>query len=159
MKLMTALAIALLFATHAGAGAQKKLVGTYRLVERVSKDGATRKRPPEVLGTLTFSKTQRSLIMKWENADGSPVSIAVIASYTMDGGKYCETAEYGVQSNLGAPGVAYDTPATLPSCTAAISDATGLSFEIPVEKLRFHVTRDGLRVITARWTDHWEKVK
>jgi hypothetical protein len=108
---------------------------------------------------MTFSKTTRTVIMKWPNGDGTTASVAVIASYTLSGGTYCETEEYGMQSNLGAPGVAYDKPATSPSCTAAISDATGLSFEIPGEKLRLQITRDGIRVTTPTHTDRWERAR
>jgi len=153
-----ALAIALV-STSTIAGDEKKLVGTYRLVERTSKDGTTVKHPPDVLGTMTFSKTQRSVIMRWASADGTPVSIAAIYRYTLSGGKYCETEEYGVQTNLGAPGTTYDTPGTAPTCTAALTDATGLSFDVPSERLRLQVTRDGFRATTPRWTDRWEKVK
>jgi len=66
---------------------------------------------------------------------------------------------YGVQSNLGAPGVSYDAPTETKVCTTAISDASGLAFDVPGEKLRLHVSRDGLVATTPRWTDQWEKVK
>jgi len=154
-------AAAVLCLAIAPAAAQdaKKLVGSYRLAERVMSDGGTKLHPPEVLGSMTFTKTTRTVILKWSNPDGSPVSVAVIAHYTLEGGKYCETEAYGMQSNLGAPGVAYDTPATTPQCSAFISDATGVSFEIPGEHLRLQITRDGIRLTTKRYTDHWEKVK
>jgi hypothetical protein len=66
---------------------------------------------------------------------------------------------YGVQSNLGAPGVSYDTPSETKVCTAAISDASGLAFDVPGEKLRLRVSRDAIFATTPRWSDHWEKVK
>ncbi|HEX4825860.1 MAG TPA: hypothetical protein VFV19_16280 [Candidatus Polarisedimenticolaceae bacterium] len=141
------------------AGDERKIVGTYRLAERAMTEGGAKLHPPEVLGSMTFTKTTRTVILKWPNADGSQVSVAVIATYTLSGGKYCETELYGMQSNLGAPGVEYDTAATAPQCTAAISDATGFSFEIPGEHLRLQVTRDGIRLTTKRYTDRWEKVK
>ena len=137
----------------------KKLVGTYRLAERVMTDGGAKLHPPEVLGSMTFTKTTRTVILRWSNPDGAPVSVAVIARFTLEGERYCEVEEYGMQSNLGAPGVEYDTPGTSPQCSAAISDATGLSFEIPGEHLRLQVTREGIRLTTKRYTDHWEKVK
>lgn len=138
----------------------KKLVGTYRLVERVPvAAGGAHKTPPEVLGSMTFSKTRRTVIMKWTDAEGQPVSIAQITSYTLSGGKFCESVEYGVQSNLGGPGVSYDAPSTSPACSAAISDATGFAFDVPGEKLRIQITRDGLIATTPRWTDHWVRVK
>ena len=153
------LLLALASAPGQAAWGEKRLVGTYRLVERVAVAGGARKSPPEVLGTLTFTKTHRTVIMKWMSADGEPVSIAQISTYTLSGGRYCESVVYGAQSNLGAPGVTYDTPSESPVCTAAISDAAGFSFDVPGEKLRIQVSRDKLIGTTPRWTDHWEKVK
>ena len=80
--LVAFLVLGFLNVTHAGDA--KKIVGTYRLTERVSVDGKVHKKPPEVLGVMTFSKTQRSAIMRWEAADGSPVSIAQITRNTSD---------------------------------------------------------------------------
>jgi hypothetical protein len=145
-------------ATSAAAGDERALVGSYTLAKRVTADGKSLG-APEVVGFMTFTKTRRTVIMKWNAADGTPVSIASIAPYTLSGGKYCESVAYGVQSNLGAPGVSYDTPSETKACTTAISDATGLSFDVPAEKLRLSVTRDGILATTPRWTDHWEKVK
>lgn len=152
-------AVALGFATApAWAGDEKALVGSYALVKRVAKDGKELK-GPDVVGFSTYTKTRRTVLMKWPDAEGQPVSISFIASYTLSGGKYCETVVYGVQSNLGGPGVSYDKPSDAPTCTAAISDASGLAFDIPNEKLRLRVTRDGFTATTPRYTDHWEKVR
>jgi hypothetical protein len=137
---------------------EKALVGSYKLVKRVMKDGPTVE-SPEVLGFMTFTKTHRTVIMKWNGSSENPASIAYIATYTLSGGKYCETETYGVEGNLRAPGVAYDSLPTSPTCTAAISDASGLSFDVPNEKLRFRVGRDGIVSTTPRWTDYWERVK
>lgn len=156
---LTGAALALAAATPASAADEKKLVGTYKLVKRTSSDGKTEKAPPEVIGSMTFSKTRRTVIMKWTDAAGAPVSVAVIADYSMSGEKYCEAEVYGVQTNLGGEAVAFDTPAAAPSCTAALDDATGLSFDIPGEKLRIRVTRDGVVSTTPKWTDHWERVR
>jgi len=142
----------------ASAGDEKALVGSYALTKRVAKDGTTLT-GPEVLGFMTFTKTHRTIIMKWNGSSEAPASIAVITKYTLSGGKYCESVIYGVEGNLRAPGVAYDTPSAGPECTAAISDASGLSFDVPVERLRFRVGRDGIIVTTSGWTDYWERVK
>jgi hypothetical protein len=163
-RLRRAVFVAGLFGTVAvaapaiSAGDEKGLVGSYRLTKRVGKDGQELT-GPTVIGIMTFSRTHRTVIMKWNGADGEPVSISFIATYTLSGGKYCESIVYGEQSNLGAPGVSYDTPSTSPTCTAARSDASGLAFDIPNEKLRLRVTRAGILATTPRWTDHWDKVK
>ena len=140
------------------AGDEKALVGSYRLTKRVGKDGQELT-GPTVIGIMTFSRTHRTVILKWNGPDDEPVSISFIATYTLSGGKYCESVVYGEQSNLGAPGVSYDTPSASPTCTAAMSDASGLAFDVPNEKLRLRVTRAGILATTPRWTDHWDKVK
>ena len=145
-------------APRAAAGDEKALVGSYNLAKRVTADGKTLA-GPEILGFMTFTRTRRTVIMKWPQPGAEPVSIALIASYTLSGGKYCESVAYGVNGNLGAPGVTYDASSEAPACTAAISDASGLAFDVPGENLRLRVMRDGMIASTPRWTDHWEKVK
>ena len=142
----------------ASAGGAGALVGSYALTKRVKKDGTTVP-ASDLIGYMTFTKSRRSVIMRWPGPDGTPVSIAYIADYTLSGEKYCESVVYGVQSNLGAPGVSYDTPTETKECNAAISDATGLSFDVPREKLRLQFVKNGMIATTPRWTDHWEKVK
>jgi hypothetical protein len=145
-------------APKAAAGDEKALVGSYALAHRVTADGKLQG-PPDVVGFMTFTRTHRTVILKWNASDGTPVSLAFIAAYTLSGGKYCESVTYGVQSNLGEPGVSYDTPTETKVCTTAISDAAGMAFDIPKEKLRLSVSRDGVLATTPRWTDRWEKVK
>ena len=147
-------------APPAAAGDEKALVGSYNLAKRVTKDGETIA-GSELVGFMTFTKTRRTVIMSWPGAGAGaePVSIALIAKYTLSGRKYCEAVAYGVNGNLGAPGVTYDTPSVEPACSAAFSDASGLAFDVPGENLRLRVSRDGIIATTPRWTDHWEKVK
>jgi hypothetical protein len=145
-------------APKVSAGDEKALVGSYALAHRVTKDGKLQG-PPDVVGFMTFTKTHRTVILKWNASDGSPVSIAFIAAYTLSDGKFCENVEYGVNSNLGEPGVTYDTPTEKKVCTTAISDAAGLAFDVPNEKLRLSVSREGVLATTPRWTDRWERVK
>ena len=158
IAVVASLALAFLSAPPSFSGDEKAMVGSYALARRVAKDG-TEVKGSDVLGFMTFTKTRRTVIMRWKNAEGQPVSISYIAGYTLSGGKYCEHVIYGVQSNLGEPGVSYDAPTETPACTAAISDATGLSFDVPNERLRLQITRDGILATTPRWTDHWERTK
>jgi len=158
-SMILALAVALAAASPAHANREETLLrGSYRLVKRVGSSG-TEVRPPDALGFLTFTETHHTVIMKWTSADGTPVSIALIARYTLSGGKYCETVDLGVQTNLGGEAVSYDPPQNAPRCTDAISDAAGLSFDIPGEELRLRVTRDGIVATTPSWTDTWQKTK
>jgi hypothetical protein len=142
----------------AGAGDGTTMVGSYVLAKRVATDGATLS-GPDVAGFMTFTKTYRSVIMRWPAAGGPPASISLIATYTLAGGKYCESVIHGASGNLGAPGLTYDTPSPTPACTTVTSDGSGLVFDIPGERLRLRITPSGLIATTPRWTDHWEKVK
>src|SRR5882672_4579470 len=76
-------------APKVAAGDEKALIGSYAHVRRVTTDGKPLT-SPDVVGFMTFTKTRRTVIMKWNAADGTPVSIAFIAAYTLSGGKYCE---------------------------------------------------------------------
>lgn len=144
--------------TTAIAKGEKSLVGSYRLTKRVAADGKD-VTDPELLGFMTFAKEYRTVIMKWSGRDGKPASIAFMSSYALSNGKFCESVIYGANVDLGAPGVTYDTPSSMPECTTATSDASGLAFDIPSEHQHFLVSRDGLVATTLRWTDHWTKVK
>lgn len=158
IALVASMALVILTPPQASAGDEKPLVGSYALVRRAGKDGKEIK-GPDVLGFMTFTKTRRTVIMRWKDAEGQPVSIAYIAGYTLSGGKYCENVIYGVQSNLGGPGVSYDAPTDTPACNVAVSDAGGIAFDIPNERLRLQISRNGLVATTSKWTDHWERVK
>jgi len=155
---LACLVIAFAVGTAVFAGDEKALVGSYRLTSRAGTSGQ-KLAPPEVIGFMTFTKTHRTVIMKWQGAAGEPVSIAFIGTYTLAGGKYCESAVYGVNSNLGAPGVTYDEPSKEPACTAVTSEGSTISFDVPNEKLHLRITGDGLTATTPRWTDTWTKVK
>jgi len=157
--LLVFLAVLVLVASPpASAGREKALVGSYTLAKRLTKDGKTLT-GSELVGFMTFTKTRRTVIMRWPGPEATPVSIAFIAAYTLSGQKYCESITYGVQSTLGAPGVSYDTPSETKTCTTAFSDASGLSFDVPNEPLRFRVGRDGIIATAPGWTDYWERVK
>jgi hypothetical protein len=142
----------------AGSGDGTTIIGSYVLAKRVATEGKTLT-GPAVAGFMTFTKTYRSVIMRWPADDAAPASISLIARYTLAGGKYCESVIHGANGNLGAPGVTYDPPSQTPVCTAVTSDGSGLEFEIPGERLRLRITRSGLIATTPRWTDYWEKLK
>src|SRR5262245_11692859 len=106
MKRLVIPLVLMLAVSAASAGDEKTLVGSYRLVKRVAA-GGQEQHPPEVIGFMTFTKTHRTVIMKWDQPRGVAASIAEITSYSMTGGKFCEKEEYGVNGNLGADGVTY----------------------------------------------------
>ena len=153
------LAAALALAEPAAAGEEKPLVGSYRLVQRVLSGGGE-VHPPEIVGFMTFSKTHRTLNMRWTGNGGETVSLSLVSAYTVDGGRYCEIPMYWMQNNLDTPGVKYEWPAAKSTCTALARDATGTSFDVPGEPVRLRLTRDGaIATSQGRFDDHWERVK
>lgn len=158
-RTISLLATALALASPAAAGEEKLLVGSYRWVKRVLPGGGELK-PPEIVGFMTFSKTHRSLNARWTGPAGEPVSLSLVSAYTVESGRYCETPLYWMQNNLDAPGVAYDWPAAKAACSALGRDASGTSFDVPGEQVRFRVSRDGIIGSShGRFDDHWERVK
>ena len=69
-----------------GGGRRRK--GPGRLLRaRPPRDGRRKLQgPPDVVGFMTFTRTHRTVILKWNASDGTPVSIAFIAAYTLSGG-------------------------------------------------------------------------
>jgi hypothetical protein len=146
-------------ATRVAAGDASILEGSYRLVKRVLPNGKHLK-SPNVVGFMTVTKTERSLNVMWTDQKGAPVSLSLIATYTLSGGKYCEKPVYWMQNNMGMPGLSYEWPPEKKKCADVVTDATGTSFDKPGEPERMTFTRDGF-VATAKdmWTDTWKRVE
>lgn len=134
------------------------LEGSYRLVKRML-PGGKHVKYPDVVGFMTYTKTERSLTVMWKDPTGAPVSLSVIATYTLSNGKYCEKPVYWMQNNMGLPGLSYTPPPEKKQCADVVSDAAGVSFDMPGEPERMLFTRDGF-VATAKdmWTDTWKRV-
>jgi hypothetical protein len=154
-----AAALAVAFATPAAAGDANVLEGSYRLMKRVLPNGKHVKYP-DVVGFMTVTKTERSLTVMWKDPLGAPVSLSLIATYTLSKGKYCEKPVYWMQNNMGMPGLSYEWPQEKNQCAEIVSDADGISFDMPGEPERMRFTREGF-VATAKdmWTDTWKRVE
>ena len=152
-------ALALAFAPRAAAGDEKILEGSYRLMKRVL-PGGKEVRYPDIVGFMTCTKTERNFNVMWKDAKGAPVSLSLIAAYTLSGGKYCEKPVYWMQNNMGMPGISYEWPKEKNQCAAVVSDDSGTSFDMPGEPERMRFTREGF-VATAKdmWTDTWKRVE
>jgi hypothetical protein len=157
--LALAAALALAPAPCAGDGDASILQGSYRLVKRVLPSGKKVK-SPDIVGFMTCTKTERSFTIMWKDPKGEPVSLSLIATYTLSGGKYCEKPVYWMQNNMGMPGVRYEWPPEKSRCADVVTDADGTSFDMPGEPERMRFTRDGF-IATAKdmWTDTWKRVE
>ena len=152
-------ALVLALASSAAAGDEKALEGSYRLMKRVLPDGKELKYP-DIVGFMTCTKTERNFNVMWKDGKGAPVSLSLIATYTLSGGKYCEKPVYWMQNNMGMPGLSYTWPPEKSRCAEVVTDADGTSFDVPGEPERMRFTREGF-VATAKdmWTDTWKCVE
>ena len=162
MRLGTACALAaaltLPMAPRVAAGDARILEGSYRLMKRVLPNG-NEVSYPDIVGFMTYTKTERNFNIMWKDAKGAPASLSLIAAYTLSGGKYCEKAIYWMQNNMGMPGISYEWPKEKSRCADVATDASSISFDVPGEPERMRFTREGF-VATAKdmWTDTWKRV-
>jgi hypothetical protein len=158
-----ALAVAAALAAAPGgrlvAGEPIALTGSYRLVKRVL-PGGKKVTYPDIVGFTTYTKTERSLTLMWKDPSGAPVSLALIADFTLSKGKYCEKSVYWMQHNMGMPGISYTAPKEKNACAEVASDAESISFDVPGEPERMRFTREGF-VAEAKdmWTDTWKRIE
>jgi hypothetical protein len=154
-----ALAAFLTAAPCAAAGEANILEGSYRLVKRVLPNGKKVKHP-DIVGFMTCTKTERSFTIMWKDGTGAPVSLSLIATYTLSKDKYCEKPLYWMQNNMGMPGISYESPPEKKQCADVVTNAFGTSFDMPGEPERMLFTREGF-IATAKdmWTDTWKRVE
>jgi hypothetical protein len=157
--LALAAALTLPIAPRVAAGDETILEGSYRLVKRVLPNGR-KVSYPDIVGFMTYTKTERHFNIMWKDPKGAPVSLSLIATYTLSGGKYCEKPVYWMQNNMGMPGISYEWPKEKRGCAEAATDASSTSFDVPGEPERMRFTREGF-VATAKamWTDTWKRVE
>ena len=129
------------------------------MIKRVLPDGKELTYP-DIVGFMTYTTTERNFNIMWKDAKGAHVSLSLIATYTLSGGKYCEKPVYWMQNNMGMPGISYAWPKEKNQCADVASDAAETSFDIPGEPQRMRFTREGF-VATAKdmWTDTWTRVE
>jgi hypothetical protein len=129
------------------------------LVKRVLPSGKEVKYP-DIVGFMTYTATERNFNIMWKDPKGAAVSLSLIATYTLSGGKYCEKPVYWMQNNMGVPGIFYDWPKEKKACAEVATDDASTSFDVPGEPERMRFTREGF-VATAKdmWTDTWKRVE
>lgn len=153
--------LASLFAVLALTPAERNpvdLEGTYRLVSRDLSDG-TSMEPPDIQGLLTYMDGYRNFNIYWTDADGNPVSIAIIAEYELTEDTYTETNVYTWLNDPAAGGASYDLAPTSGSAPVTRGE-NSISMKLPLRnEPDVVVTADGLTATReGEFVDHWERV-
>lgn len=134
------------------------ITGTYELVKRVLPDGKE-VLPPAIGGLYTVTHGRRNFNVFWTDKDGKPVSLSIVAQYTLTGGKYCEQAAFWLQNNLGKPGTSNEPPAAAKDCSPVTIKAGKVSFQ-PAGEPALSFDKEGLTATQAgQFVDYWKKLR
>jgi hypothetical protein len=132
--------------------------GTYELVKRVLPD-RTEVLPPAIGGLYTLSHGRRNFNVFWTEKDGKPVSLSIVATYTLTGGKYCEKATFWLQNNLGKPGIGNQPPPAAKDCAAVTVTDGKVSFQ-PAGEPVLSFDKDSLVATNAgQFVDTWKRLR
>lgn len=135
------------------------LEGTWRFVSRDLPDGTTVE-PPDIQGLLTFADGYRNFNIYWSDAEGNPVSIAVISEYELTEDTYTETNVYTMVNDASAGGLTYDLAPT--SGSSPVSRGEGsFSMKLPLrDEPAVVISADAMTAtIEGEFVDHWERVR
>jgi hypothetical protein len=133
------------------------IAGTYELVKRVLPDGKE-VLPPAIGGLYTLTHGRRNFNVFWADKDGKPVSLSVISTYTLTGGKYCEKYAFWLQNNLGKPGIGTEAPAAAKDCSPVTVNDGKVTFQPAAEPV-LSFDKVGLTATNAgQFVDHWKKL-
>lgn len=141
--------------------AAPSIEGTYRLVRRELPDG-TVQRPPEVNGTMTYTKTIRNFSVVWKDDKGRHYSECYVARYRLTEGEYEETSEYLIVSDeIWGSGVSYNLSAHTAKSAVSVKDGK-LRFALPQpfeEGGTLEFEGDQFKAEAKdMFVDYWEKV-
>lgn len=132
--------------------------GTYKLIKRTLPDGTTIA-PPAVVGLMTFAGRFRNFNVSWKGPDGKPVSLSVIAEYTLDNGRFCENFVFRAANNLPNPGLSYELPTGAKNCSPVTMKDGRITFQMPAEPPIAAFAKDGIVATAAgQFVDHWKKI-
>ncbi len=97
----------------AGAGLQNtpvEVLGSYQLVRRELPDGNVLE-PPAIVGFMTYTGKYRNFHLYQPGAAATRSSVSMLATYSIAGNEYSETALYEVVNNLPeGSGLVYNVP-------------------------------------------------
>lgn len=72
--------------------------GTYKLVSRMLPDG-TMKKPPDVMGLFTYTKSYRNFNVIVKDANGKFNSYSVVSTYKLSATEYSETILFSISND------------------------------------------------------------
>jgi hypothetical protein len=134
--------------------------GTYQLISRTLPDGTVRK-PPDVMGLATFTKTHRNYNIVSKDATGQFGSTSFVSTYKLTATEYTETILFRIMNNpSGGKGVVYDLSGKAQSVPVTV-EAGRIQFQAPFSSSQRTLVFKG-----NTWTstnaeggmDMWEKV-
>jgi hypothetical protein len=132
--------------------------GTYKLVKRTLPDGTTIT-APGVVGLMTFAGGFRNFNVSWKSTDGTPVSLSLVAEYTLADGKFCQTVLFRVANNLGTPGLSNEIPNDAKGCSPVTRTDGKISFQMPGEPPVAAFARDEMIATAAgQFVDYWKRI-
>lgn len=159
-------ALAVVLAPVAAAAGEKEktenagpeIEGSYKLVKRVLPDGSE-VTPPDIVGFSTWTGKYRNFNVHWQDDEGEPVSIAMIAKYTLSPTEYCETVKYWLANNLEGTGISYEAPEAKETCSKVSVDGEKIRIDLQGEPPYLVFEGDEM-VATAEeaFVDHWKRV-
>ncbi len=104
--------------------------GTYKLISRKLPDG-TIKRPPDIIGLLTYPKQHRNFNIMWKNAEGKIFSLSYIATYKLTKTNYSEKSIYlMINDQINNKGISYDLTGQTGSSPVTVEDGR-VQFKLP----------------------------
>jgi len=138
--------------------APPSLEGTYILVSRDLSDGSVLK-PPAIGGLLTFTKKYRNFNIFWKDAKGNPVSISLMASYTLTADKYTENSIFYMENNKGE-GLKYELQ-PMTASSPVLSQNGGISIKFPMwgEPTVTFTGNTATATLEGVFVDHWVKAE
>jgi hypothetical protein len=152
------LAASLLLFSAAAYAQKPSIEGTYRIVSRTLPDG-TVKKAPDVMGLLTYTKTQRNFNIVYKDDKGKFFSYSLVSTYKFTATEYTETILFSILNDqIGGKDIVYDLAGK--TQTAAVKVSGGrIEFKPPfdpptmvIEGKKITATAPGMFV------DVWEKV-
>ncbi len=132
--------------------------GTYRLVLRKLPDG-TRLKSPDVMGLMTFTKTNRNFNVVYKDKNGKHFSYSLVSTYKLTDKDYSETVIFSVMNDeIGGKGLSYQMEEQ--SSTVPVKEADGkLEIKMPFDPVTVTFNGDRMTASSDQFTDYWEKVK
>ena len=151
--------VTLLFIAVTGFAQTPSIEGTYKLTSRKLPDG-TIVSPPDVMGLMTYTKTQRNLNVFWKGPDGKPGSYSLVSTYKLTPTDYTETLQYNAFNDpTVGPGPAYDTSHPTKSVPVTL-EGKHIQFKLPFDQPSLEFDGDKLTATAeGAFVDYWEKVR